>query len=396
VLSRFHSLAGNDSKRPLLGELYETQVRLIHWAAQVSPILIQLLRNGTSSRGMTLHHCRHAFYSTLAPSLFGIQTLLTEAISGHLDPQFIRQHVLGHNNQVSRRSGMAMARLMGHRHPRTGSLNYNHVLTDWADQLTPVRHMRARKIDGVLNTKTLSRIETPALETTDISVRYTRLNFMVLWKILRFVGLGMSYERAGKHVNLNPEATEVIAKIVREAESHMRFKLKGESDAWVSGANYPNILLRQVGEKAWRRLIEHVTGLEASRLVSLDGSVILGELPFLISKNRQLLMSHQHHCAFLIQVFSLFNVPKQYIQIALKNAPEELVKMLKSNGLYQEKNINTFQLDPFPIIVDNVLDRRQEYVGIGLKRSPEGTIRNSHELSVALLACGLFATLNRS
>jgi hypothetical protein len=206
----------------------------------------------------------------------------------------------------------------------------------------------------------------------------------------------MSYERAGKHVNLNPEATEVIAKIVREAESHMRFKLKGESDAWVSGANYPNILLRQVGEKAWRRLIEHVTGLEASRLVSLDGSVILGELPFLISKNRQLLMSHQHHCAFLIQVFSLFNVPKQYIQIALKNAPEELVKMLKSNGLYQEKNINTFQLDPFPIIVDNVLDRRQEYVGIGLKRSPEGTIRNSHELSVALLACGLFATLNRS
>lgn len=151
---------------------------------------------------------------------------------------------------------------MGHRHPRTGSLNYSHVLTDWADQLTPVRHVRARNIDGVLNTKTLSRIEMPALETTDISVRYTRLNFMVLWKVLRFVGLGMSYERAGAHVNLNPEDTEVIAKIVRDAESHMRFKLKGESDAWVSGANHPNILLRQVGEKAWRRLIEHVTGLE--------------------------------------------------------------------------------------------------------------------------------------
>ncbi|MEL7968646.1 hypothetical protein AAG587_19985 [Vreelandella neptunia] len=396
VLSRFHSLAGNDSKRPLLGELYASQVKLVHWAAHVSPVLIQLLRNGTTSRGMTLHHCRHAFYNTLAPSLFGIQTPLTESISGHLDPQFIRQQVLGHYSHVSRRSGMAMARLMGHRHPRTGSLNYSHVLTDWADQLTPVLHVRARNIDGVLNTKTLSRIEMPALETTDISVRYTRLNFMVLWKVLRFVGLGMSYERAGAHVNLNPEDTEVIAKIVREAESHMRFKLKGESDAWVSGANHPNILLRQVGEKAWRRLVEHVTGLEESRLVSLDDSVILGELPFLISKNRQLLMSHQHHCSFLIQVFSLFNVPKRYIQVALKNAPEGLVKMLKSNGLYQQKDTNTFQLDPFPIFVDNVLDRRQEYVGIGLKRSPEGTIRNSHELSVAVLACGLFATLKKA
>tara|TARA_R110001599_G_scaffold97946_4_gene252180 strand:+ start:17 stop:1501 length:1485 start_codon:yes stop_codon:yes gene_type:complete len=396
VLSRFHSLAGNDSKRPLLGELYESQVKLVHWAAQVSPVLIQLLRKGTSSRGMTLHHCRHAFYNTLAPSLFGIQTPLTESISGHLDPQFIRQQVLGHYSHVSRRSGMATARLLGHRHPRTGSLNYSHVLTDWADQLTPVRHERARKIDGVLNTKTLSRIEIPALEKTDISVRYTRLNFMVLWKVLRFVGLGMSYERAGTRVNLSPEDTQVIANIVRVAESHMRFKVKGESETWVSGAYHPNILLRQVGEKAWRRLIEHVTKLEEGDVVSLNSGISLSELPFLISKNRQLLMSHQRHGTFFMQVFALFNVPKKNIQIASKNAPEELEDMLKSNSFYQEQNVNTFQLDPFPIIVDNVLDRRQEYVGISFKRAPEGTIRNSHELSVVVLACGLFAELKKS
>ncbi|MCA1773653.1 MAG: hypothetical protein LC677_14025, partial [Halomonas sp.] len=393
VLSRYHSLAGNDSRRPVLGELYESQLKLVHWAAQMSPVLIQLLRQATSSAGMTLHHCRHAFYNTLAPSLLGIETPLTESISGHLDSQLIRQHVLGRNNHVSRRSGMAMARLMGHRHPRIGQLNYGHVLTDWADELTPVHHQRARQIDGVLNTRTLAKIKVPVLEKVDISIRYDRLTFISLWKVLRFVGLGMSYERAGHRVNISPDEISLIAKVIRKAESHMRFKLKGENDSWVSGAEYPDILLRQVGEKAWRRFFEHIEKTKVSDINNLDCNISLSELPFMVSKNRQLLMSHEHHCTFFMQVFALFCVPSEYIQLALKNVSVELNEIIKSAGLSQRENANNFQLDPFPIIVDSVLDYRQEYAGIRLKRSSEGTIRNSHELAVAVLVCGLFVTL---
>ncbi|KAE8436992.1 MULTISPECIES: hypothetical protein [Halomonadaceae] len=394
VFSRFTSLAGNDVKRPILCELYESQARLISWSRQVSPVLIQLLRQGTSSDGLTLHHCRHAFYNTLAPALFGINTALTQSICKGVDARAIRQQVLGANHTVSRRSGMASARLMGHRHPRIGLLNYSHCLFDWADQLTPVCHQRARKIAGVLHTGNLRRLKAPALEQVDITVPYAELTFTALWKMLRFVGLGMSYERAGQRVNISPENIETIAKGVRQAESHMRFKVKNNNDRWVNGETYPYIFLRSLGEKAWRRFFEHIEKIKESDLAVKGECMGLNELPFLISKNRQLLMSHETHLRFFMKVLALFGVPKQNVQVVSRNMPDEMVYALKDNGLHADDEIDGFQLDPFPIVVEGVLDRRQQYAALRLKRSPVGTVRNSHELAVAVLACGLFGGLS--
>ncbi|ELY20250.1 hypothetical protein ACK8HJ_05565 [Vreelandella titanicae] len=394
VFSRFTSLAGNDTKRPILCEIYESQARLISWALQISPVLIQLLRQGTSSGGLTLHHCRHAFYNTIAPCLFGMHSELTQSVTGDADTRAIRQQVLGANHTVSRRSGMAMARLMGHRHPRIGSLNYSHCLFDWADQLTPVHHKRARRIVGVLHTDTLLRSKAPALEQVDVTVCYAELSFIALWKVLRFVGLGMSYERAGRHVNIRPEDVEAIATVARQAESHMRFKLKNNSDSWVNGESYPYILLRSLGEKSWRRFFEHIEKVEESELVGKNNGVSLCELPFLISKNRQLLMSHEQHVRFFMKALALFGVLKEDMQVASRNMPVELSNALKENGLCQEDAASGFQLDPFPIVVAGVLDRRQQYAALRLNRSPVGVVRNSHELAVVVLACGLFGALS--
>ncbi|MGS2742554.1 hypothetical protein ACU6TU_03010 [Halomonas sp. LS-001] len=393
VLSRFQSMAGNDSRRPLLCELYDTQIKLVHWAAQVSPMLIQLLRQATSSTGMTLHHCRHAFYNTLAPALLGIETSLTQSIIGDLDFHSIRQHVLGENSSVSRRSGMAMSRLMGHRHPRIGQLNYSHLLTDWADKLTPVHHQRARQIDGVLNTRALAKIKAPVLEKVDISIQYDRVTFMSLCKVLRFVGLGMSYERAGQRVNISPGEVSIIAKVIGEAESHMRFKLKNESNAWVSGAEYPNILLRQLGEKAWRRFIEHVEKINFSDEIAEDNNVSVCELAFIVSKNRQLLMSDEQHVHFFMGVVRLFGVSIKDVECISRNAPKLLEQTLKNYGLQPENLDSGFQIDPFPIITAGVLNHRQQYAALKINRLPSGIIRNSQELAVAVLSVGIFQYL---
>ncbi|MBS3670010.1 hypothetical protein [Vreelandella boliviensis] len=394
VFSRFTSLAGKDTKRPILCEVYESQARLISWALQVSPILIQLLRQGTSSVGLTLHHCRHAFYNTLAPSLFGMQSALTQTVTSDADARALRQQVLGVNHSVSRRSGMALARLMGHRHPRIGSLNYSHCLFDWADQLTPVHHQRARKIDGVLNTDSLLNLKTPVLEHVDIAVGYAELSFMALWKVLRFVGLGMSYERAGRQVNIRPEDIESIAQVIRQAESQMRFKIKKDQDKWINGESHPHILLRSLGEKAWRRFFEHIETVKENDLVDISDSVSLCELPFLISKNRQLLMSHETHLRFFMKVLSLFGVSMQDIHIAARNMPIGLGNALNDNGLCPKGDASYFQIDPFPIVAAGVLDRRQQYAALRLNRLADGTVRNSNELAVAVLACGLFGALS--
>ncbi|NYT75258.1 hypothetical protein HZU72_23020 [Halomonas sp. QX-2] len=394
VFSRFTLLAGNDTKRPILCEIYESQTRLISWALQVSPVLIQLLRHGTSSDGLTLHHCRHAFYNTLAPSLFGMQTALTRSVTDGVDARAIRQQVLGANHSVSRRSGMAMARLMGHQHPRIGLLNYSHCLFDWADQLTPVRHQRARKIAGVLHTDDLLRLKAPELDQVDFTVRYAALSFMTLWKLLRFVGLGMSYERAGRQVNIRPEDVDVIAKVVRQAELHMRFKLRNNSDSWVNGESHPHIFLRSLGEKAWRRFFEHIEKVKDRDLVDKGDYVSLSELPFLISKNRQLLISHEQHLRLVMKAFLLFGVPREDIQVASRNIPKAISDALKENGLYKKEAASGFQIDPFPIVVAGVLDRRQQYAALRLNRLSVGIVRNSHELAVAVLACGLFGAIS--
>ena len=95
-----------------------------------------------------------------------------------------------------------------------------------------------------------------------------------------------------------------------------------------------------------------------------------------------------------MKAFLLFGVPREDIQVASRNIPKAISDALKENGLYKKEAASGFQIDPFPIVVAGVLDRRQQYAALRLNRLSVGIVRNSHELAVAVLACGLFGAIS--
>ena len=131
TLARYQSIAGNATNRLILCEAAARgkppeQTRL---AARIPETLIQLLRSVTGNPELVLHHCRHSFYNRVAAALLGLETPLANRLTDPAEHQRIRSIVLGPVNEVSRRSAMALARLMGHRFPSTGLKNYFHLMS---------------------------------------------------------------------------------------------------------------------------------------------------------------------------------------------------------------------------------------------------------------------------
>lgn len=85
-----------------------------------------------------MHHCRHSFYNRVAVALLGLQTPLVNRLTDPEENQRIRSVVLGLINEASRRSDMALARLMGHSFHSTVLKNYFHLTTLLVDVLIPV------------------------------------------------------------------------------------------------------------------------------------------------------------------------------------------------------------------------------------------------------------------
>lgn len=95
----------------------------------------------TMNPRLSLHHARHAFTNRVGPLLFdGLEEIWPHAASqGAREPSkrerdvrrsHVRRLLLG-TDQVTRRSTWALARLLGHAHPRTTFRSYAHFLPEW-------------------------------------------------------------------------------------------------------------------------------------------------------------------------------------------------------------------------------------------------------------------------
>lgn len=87
VLSRYHSICGDDTKRPILCETTgDTTPALTGLASRLSLTLILAIRTITRSDTLVLHHCRHTFYNRVATALLALDTPSSRQIRSGLDP----------------------------------------------------------------------------------------------------------------------------------------------------------------------------------------------------------------------------------------------------------------------------------------------------------------------
>ncbi|MAY39122.1 tyrosine-type recombinase/integrase [Spongiibacter sp.] len=390
VLANYDSLAGLDQNAPILCENQRGRVAQAAICQDIQETLTAVLRSVTGSQSLTTHLIRHAFHNHLAPILLGFHTPTTQAICGHIDHEHVRKWVLGQHSEVSIRSSMGLSRLMGHSGPSSGLKNYNHLVSEWADALTPVNTERALDIAGIFNTREFERVELEKPEQPP-EIAFHTPTLLLTFKLLRLVSQGRSYPQAGKLLSLHPGYVADIQTNFYAANRVMRFKKRGEN-GWFKGLESPNAILHYINDSAWDRLLK----LAASAEVEIPSSDVplpeLDELPLLLGMTRMIKMSHDRHCEIVRSVFDIFGISERNYDVTV-SADDPVVTQLLKEYQFQVRPICSFhesgkplQLDVFNRGIEERHGRILDYGVVVFKQSDEGVVRNAYQLAVAFLA----------
>ncbi|MGO2088709.1 MAG: hypothetical protein ACTH2P_03750 [Oceanisphaera sp.] len=402
TLARYQSIAGTATNRPILCEPSSSgnQPVLTSIAPRISAALIHLLRTVTGNPELVLHHCRHTFYNRVAPALLNLETPLAKKLTDPEEHERIRRIVLGPINEVSRRSAMALARLMGHRFPSTGLKNYFHLATQWADELTPFSQQRAHSIGEALQLPELPVRKIKAVGSIDENLRYTEPTLVKTLQSLRLVSLGMGYSRVGKLMRFEPKYVALLQTVFESTNARMRFSASSDKRVKLSGELCPNALLESIPDQAWQRLLHHANENTGSADLELEEDELkhLQELPYLISPNRQVLMEQPGHIKVVQHTLELFQVPELAYRVVAKEGSAVAMQRLQDEGFSPQCEADAkTQLDGFAVHLAERGSQYQirDYGGLVLSRLADGIIRNGLELAVATLATGSFVFYKR-
>lgn len=397
ILARYTSIAGNETNRPLLCEINNDDsdsLILTSIAPRISAALIEVIRQATGNPRLVLHHCRHAFYNRVAAALYSVDSPLASALCDSSLHSTLRSTVLGPVNGISRRSSMAMARLMGHRYPGTGLHSYCHLLTDWADRLMPVPRQRAKKFQGPLQLDELSTVAVRPQPELLTALSYQEPTLTRLFQIVRLAALGMGYERAGELLGVDPRHVELLQRTLDQVNSRMRFTWNVEKKRKIKGADHPDILIKNITKAAWQRMMRRSDDINIKGLLSgirVDNEFV-HELPTLVGINGHVLMESNVHCKFVKLCIDQFLVSPSNYLAAVKDPASEVRGRLSSAGFdpVGEKDSDV-KLDPFKIYIPgrNSEYRVEDYGGVILSRSNQGVLRSSLDLVVALMVLGV-------
>ena len=413
LLARYDSICGDETNRPILCELRgKRQPVLVEDSASLSAGLIIAIRAMTRNQDLVLHHLRHTFFNKVAAVLLDLNTPTAQALTHGIDRPALQQCVLGSNAACSRRIGMALARLMGHRSPRTGLLNYCHLLTEWADLLTPVSSDRVRRLEHATNIDRWPEAPQPQVPQLKAELSYPELTLERMFQAVRLVSQGHNFKRAGALVALHPSVVRRLEKVLTTANKKQVFKLSlpGEKAQWIEGQNDVNALLTAISSSAWHRILKRSRLIEYKHVEAVK-ALKLKELPILVSRRRHLVMDKQSHACFMKQFLALFKVKDQHLTVVARfDDPNAIGFMMNAGFAVQSERyidveqgrnqvgrkarpstVKTYFLHGFPLTT-----RRRSHQGFGeiiFHPPPTALLRNGHELAATFLVFGVYCRL---
>lgn len=385
VLNRYETIAGNDTSYLLLSEIKEGSIQLSNLCYQASRELIAIIREVTGNQHLVLHSARHAFYNQLAAVLFGIDTAITKRMKKHLDEEKIISMILGPQKNINRRSSMALCILMGHSHPSVALKSYNHLVSEWADQLTPVVSTRVHRLESAVQMNDWQKWKRKRLDKTRI-VDYSTPNLQSLTALLRLVGLGRTFKQAALSLDLSPEHGEKLERLFATVTNGDN-KEKEKTEPLCSARYF----LSRIPESAWLRLQSHISK-ELS--VKLNKPITLTELPMLIGKRRQILMAEEQHYEFINCIIEYFEIPTHSYRVQPYNDSPLAHKKLQTFGLNSALDTSGKRIDIMHwFMVDQTVGPHKHYSAFWLNDRVTCTLRNSYEVVLMALLIGYIQTL---
>lgn len=390
VLSRYDAAYGNVKNKPLL---VTSEGDFIPYARSIPSEIAARLQVVTGNPKMTLHQARHSFCNVLTRALMDIDTELGHSLTNSIDDKNVRRILLGSEGAPSRRSAMAISRALGHSSPRTQFRSYNHLMTDWADKLTPVESHNKRAIQGAVRIYEWSTVSSyePSDKATVFSDRVKLMPLLVV-QALRLMALGYPAEIIEGKLNLFPEEIANLETFVDRINASLRFKVwdpEKNKIKYTYGDCLPKQLIKARSNDFWRRLIKLTNSLP--RREELGPNFALPTLTHasnLIGRNGQLLMSQAEEFDLMRLVVDSLDLSENYYRVILKGKDNEIYEAeeLLKEYEFEETRDPRAQLDTFNIDYNAGLSRIRAYAGLDIVSPAVGPFHNNHEFVVGFIA----------
>lgn len=393
VLERYITQLGDSTNKPILCEWNNDRFTLTSYSRLIPADISKALKHVTGNRLMSLHQARHAFCNTLTAALFDIQTNLSVSLTTAIDAPTIRQIILGTKELPSRRCAMAIARAMGHQTPSTQFRSYNHLLLEWADQLTPVDSHYISRIPNAVFVDAWS-IDDSITDGTQVTIftHNAALTPTIVIKALHFMSLGNATDGIENMLRLQPGDLANLEVFVDRINTGMRFKVfdpeKGKK-AYVYGKTLPRHLLKSRSSDVWPRLLSLSNKLPSRDNLNYDLALpTLNEASNYIGRNGHLLMNDAkaaHLCKLLVKSF---NLPTHSYIALTKSKPDEahMPLYVLEAGDFRLASGSSIQLDSFNVDYDKGFVRNRAYAGIVHANSRVSPFNDSSELVLAFIA----------
>lgn len=289
--------------------------------------LTRLLKDVTQNKSVSLHTARHTF---------GSLAMLLLHVDGHmLLRQYLvtppseewRRHVqksLLSTEKDSRRSLWALARLLGHSHPRMSLRSYVHLLpeltyTRLGDSILPQsgRKLSPIRLDQILNFDNLSANQkylSPPL--TPLTTAARRPTAVMVMKALRLFAKGLDCARIASFCGVAIEDIERIRELLAQCDAVLARYPKANP-----GRGAGSILLSHIGMRRLDWLTQYAKGIELKPMQSLTAADVSTLSPTgIVGPSRHLLLFQEPHFRFMASLVVAWSIPAQ--QVHLVAAPK--------------------------------------------------------------------------
>lgn len=273
--------------------------------------LINLLRQVTGNPKFVNHHLRHSFDNIISLALYNIDLpLFNKLISNQkIVFQNIKKITLGPQyNNLNTRNCMAVARLLGHTHPHTDAVSYQHFQDEWANQIHPGLNIKTRmklvKAIDIDSFKTTHPISSKLFE--NVKTQYQPASISNILRFFSLVGFGREYKEAGELLSLDPlSITQLKTLIIAIDEKQNRGNIRGDTQNFTRPG-----WLTAIPSIAWKYLIALAEKEEKKNNIKSVDLIEYNRILEMVGQNRQITLWTKTHFINFKEFINYFNIPE--------------------------------------------------------------------------------------
>src|SRR5690554_605417 len=389
IFNRYELNAGNNDNHPLLSEIKDGGLYINPLCYKASSEIIAALREQTGNNRLVLHHARHAFHNHLAAIALGIDTPLTKKITDHIDSEKVLKTVMGPVTTLNRRSPMALSVLMGHAHPSTSLRSYNHLVTEWADYLTPLQENKTHKLKTAVQLNDWNKWTPPKIKKLP-KVNFLEPTLRILAELIRLVALGKSFMQAASILDIELAHAENIQQLLVDSFPISPNELESEQ------ANQVPYSIREylshISETAWLRVLSHC---DNEFPLNFIGRLTTEELPLLVGSKRQILMCTDTHYELVRELIAYFDIPEECYEVSVYQNSQIAKDKLRQHSLNTPMSNDKKQIDIMNwFMADGTVGPHRNYAAFWLKDRVTCSLRSSYETALITMLIGYLCSIN--